>query len=234
MIEIAIDGTAASGKGTLARRLAVKYDFPHLDTGSMYRMVALELINDKKNDYTNLEIESCKIAKKLSFKQLENNKLRSEVVAALASKIASFPTLRETLNLKQIEFANVNKRKYGGCILDGRDIGTKILPNANFKFFINASVEIRAKRRLLEKNITFLHGNDEKCMLQSLINDITKRDLSDSRRKTSPLVPAEDAFIIDTSSISADEVMSIATKIIERSNKTVGWEMEISIYKFNI
>jgi cytidylate kinase len=222
MIEIAIDGTAASGKGTLARRLSVKYDFPHLDTGSMYRMVALELINDKKNDYTNLEIESCKIAKKLSFKQFENNKLRSEVVAALASKIASFPSLRETLNLKQIEFANVNKRKYGGCILDGRDIGTKILPNANFKFFINASVEIRAKRRLLEKNISFLHGNDEECMLQSLIIDITKRDLSDSRRKTSPLVPAEDAFIIDTSSISADEVMSIATKIIERSNKTVG------------
>jgi len=222
MIEIAIDGTAASGKGTLARRLSVKYDFPHLDTGSMYRMVALELINDKKNDYTNLEIESCKIAKKLSFKQLENNKLRSEVVAALASKIASFSTLRETLNLKQIEFANVNKRKYGGCILDGRDIGTKILPNANFKFFINASVEIRAKRRLLEKNISFLHENDEECMLQSLISDIMKRDLSDSRRKTSPLVPAEDAFIIDTSSISADEVMSIATKIIEGSNKIVG------------
>ena len=234
MIEIAIDGTAASGKGTLARRLSVKYDFPHLDTGSMYRMVALELINDKKNDYTNLEIECCKIAKKLSFKQLENNKLRSEVVAALASKIASFPTLRETLNLKQIEFANVNKRKYGGCILDGRDIGTKILPNANFKFFINASVEIRAKRRLLEKNISFLHGNDEECMLQSLISDITKRDLSDSTRKTSPLVPAEDAFIIDTSTISADEVMSIATKIIERSNKIVGWKMEISINKFNI
>ena len=222
MIEIAIDGTAASGKGTLARRLSVKYNFPHLDTGSMYRMVALELINDKKNDYTNLEIESCKIAKKLSFKQLENNKLRTEEVAALASKIASFPSLRETLNLIQIEFANVNKEKYGGCILDGRDIGTKILPNANFKFFINASVEIRAKRRLLEKNISFLHGNDEECMLQSLIIDITKRDLSDSRRKTSPLVPAEDAFIIDTSSISADEVMSIATKIIERSNKIVG------------
>ena len=222
MIEIAIDGTAASGKGTLARRLSVKYDFPHLDTGSMYRMVALKLINDKKNDYTNLEIECCKIAKKLSFKQLENNKLRTEEVAALASKIASFPSLRETLNLIQIEFANVNKEKYGGCILDGRDIGTKILPNANFKFFINASVEIRAKRRLLEKNISFLQGNDEECMLQSLITDITKRDLSDSRRKTSPLVPAEDAFIIDTSAINADEVMSIATKIIERSNKTVG------------
>ena len=110
MIEIAIDGTAASGKGTLARRLSVKYDFPHLDTGSMYRMVALELSNGKKNNYTNLEIECCKIAKKLSFKQLENNKLRSEEVAALASKIASLPSLRHTLNLKQIEFANVNKK----------------------------------------------------------------------------------------------------------------------------
>jgi CMP/dCMP kinase len=221
MIEIAIDGTAASGKGTLAKRLSVRYKFPHLDTGSIYRMVAFELVNNKKNNSLNLEIESCKIAKKLSFKKLENNKLRSEDLAALASKIATFPSLRHILNLKQIEFANVNKEKYGGCILDGRDIGTKILPNANFKFFINASVEVRAKRRLLENNISFLHGNDEECMLQSLIIDIKKRDLSDSRRKTSPLIPAEDAFIIDTSAINADEVLSIATKIIEGSNKIV-------------
>ena len=221
MIEIAIDGTAASGKGTLARKLSVRYEFPHLDTGSIYRMVAFKLINDKKNGSLNLEIESCKIAKNLSFKQLEDNKLRSEVVATLASKIALFPSLRRILNLKQIEFANVNKEKYGGCILDGRDIGTKILPNANFKFFINASVEIRAKRRLLEKNISFLHGYDEECMLQTLITDIAKRDLSDSKRKISPLVPADDAIVIDTSAINADEVMSIATKIIEGSNKIV-------------
>ena len=222
MIEIAIDGTAASGKGTLARRLSVKYQFPHLDTGSMYRMVAFELINNKKSDSLNLEIESCKTAELETFNKLENNKLRSEEVATLASKIATFPCLRQILNLKQIEFANVNKEKYGGCILDGRDIGTKILPHANFKFFVNASVEIRAKRRLLEKNISFLHGNDEECMLQTLITDITNRDLSDSRRKISPLVPADDAFIIDTSAMNADEVMSIATKIIEGSNKIVG------------
>jgi cytidylate kinase len=219
MIEIAIDGTAASGKGTLAKKLSVKYNFPHLDTGLMYRMVALNLIEYKKNNSSNLELESCKIAKKVDFKRMRNNILRSEKVAILASKIAIFPNLRQILNFKQLEFVKVNKKKYGGCILDGRDIGTKILPEANFKFFINASIEIRAKRRLLEKNISFLHENDEKCMLQFLINEITKRDISDSKRKVSPLVPAQDAHIIDTSSIDADELLSIAINIIEGSNK---------------
>ena len=219
MIEIAIDGTAASGKGTLAKKLSVKYNFPHLDTGLMYRMVALDLIDKKKNNSLNLELESCKVAEKIDFKRLEKKKIRSEETATLASKIASFANLRKCLNSKQIEFAKVNKKKYGGCILDGRDIGTKILPEANFKFFINASIEIRAKRRLLEKNISFLHENDEKCMLQFLINEITKRDISDSKRKVSPLVPAQDAHIIDTSSIDADELLSIAINIIEGSNK---------------
>ena len=221
MIEIAIDGTAASGKGTLAKKLSLKYNFPHLDTGLMYRMVACVLIRDKKNNSSNLQLESYKIAKKIDFKQLKHKELRSEETAILASKIASFPDLRQILNSKQIEFAKVNKEKYGGCILDGRDIGTKILPYADFKFFINASIEVRAKRRLLEKNISFLHENDEKCMLQSLIIEITKRDVSDSKRKVSPLVPAEDAFIIDTSSIDADELLSIATNIIEGSSKKV-------------
>ena len=219
MIEIAIDGTAASGKGTLAKKLSLKYNFPHLDTGLLYRMVAVELIDNKKNNSSNLELEACKTAKKINFQLLENNQLRSEETANLASKIASFPDLRKVLDSKQIEFAKVNKKKYGGCILDGRDIGTKILPDANFKFFINASIEIRAKRRLLEKNISFLHENDEKCMLQSLIIEIDKRDISDVKRKVSPLVPAEDAYIIDTSSIDADELLSIVTNIIEGCSK---------------
>ena len=186
MIEIAIDGTAASGKGTLAKKLSLKYNFPHLDTGLLYRMVAVELIDNKKNNSSNLELEACKTAKKINFQLLENNQLRSEETANLASKIASFPDLRKVLDSKQIEFAKVNKKKYGGCILDGRDIGTKILPDANFKFFINASI---------------------------------KRDTSDSKRKVSPLVPAEDAYIIDTSSIDADELLSIVTNIIEGCSK---------------
>ena len=215
MIEIAIDGTAASGKGTLAKKLAKKYGFPHLDTGLLYRKVAFELINKKTHNLPNLESTSCSIAQKISLYKLQGRKLRSEKTAKLASSIASFPKLRKILNQKQIEFANENKEKFGGCILDGRDIGTVILPKANFKFFINASVEVRAKRRLLEKNISFLHEKDEKCMLQSLIKYIIERDNLDSNRLTSPLVPAKDAHVIDTSSINPEELLSIVSNIIE-------------------
>ena len=119
------------------------------------------------------------------------------------------------MNSKQKEFVEKNKNKFSGCILDGRDIGTKILPNADFKFFIDASIEVRAKRRLLEKNISFLHENDEKCMLQSLINEMNDRDTLDSNRTVSPLIPAEDAYVIDTSLINADELLLMVTKIID-------------------
>ncbi len=215
MIEIAIDGTAASGKGTLGKKLSNKYSFPYLDTGLLYRKVALELIKENKVYTTELEQTSCDFAKILNFKELKNTNLRTEDVAKLASKIATFPDLRKILNNKQKEFNNSSKKKFGGCILDGRDIGTTILPNADFKFFITASLEVRAKRRLLEKNISFLHENDEKCMLQSLINNMRERDNLDGMRKISPLVPAKDAHIIDTSSINAQELLLIVTNIIE-------------------
>ena len=215
MIKIAIDGTAASGKGTLAKKLAKKYGFVHLDTGLLYRKVADELINQKKDNSKDIESNSFKIARNLNFLELKNETLRSEKTAKLASLIATYPKLREILNLKQKEFVEINKKKFPGCILDGRDIGTKILPNADFKFFINASVEIRAKRRLLEKNISFLHENDEKCMLLTLIKDMKERDTLDSSRKTSPLIPADDAHVIDTSNMDADELLSKVAKIIE-------------------
>ena len=215
MIEIAIDGTAASGKGTLAKNLAKKYDFVHLDTGLLYRKVADELISKKKDASTNLESYSCKVARNLNFLELNKDALRSEETAKLASLIATYPKLREILNLKQKEFVEINKKKFPGCILDGRDIGTKILPNAEFKFFIDASIDVRAKRRLLEKNISFLHENDEKCMLQSLIREMRERDNLDKSRISSPLVPADDAHIIDTTNMDADELLSKVIKIIE-------------------
>ena len=215
MIQIAIDGTAASGKGTLAKKLAKKYDFVHLDTGLLYRKVANELINNKKDTSPNLESYTYKIAKNLNFLELKKETLRSEETAKLASLIATFPKLREILNSKQKEFVNINKTKFPGCILDGRDIGTKILPNADFKFFIDASIEIRAKRRLLEKNISFLHENDEKCMLQNLILEMQERDKRDRSRKISPLVPADDAHVIDTSYLSSEELLLKVIKIIE-------------------
>ncbi len=215
MIEIAIDGTAASGKGTLAKKLAKRYGFVHLDTGLLYRKVANELIIKKKDTSTNLAYYSFEIARDLNFLELNKEDLRSEETAKLASLIATYPKLREILNLKQKEFVAINKTKFPGCVLDGRDIGTKILPNADFKFFIDASIDIRAKRRLLEKNISFLHENDEKCMLHSLITEINERDKLDTSRKTSPLVPANDAHVIDTSFIDAEELLLKVTKIIE-------------------
>lgn len=213
MIEIAIDGTSASGKGTLAKKLSEKYAIPHLDTGLMYRKVASEIL--KNTDYNNLSELSCQIAKISSFENLQNEELRTENIAQMASKIAVFPALRNMLSLKQKEFVYKSNEQFGGCVLDGRDIGTKILPNANFKFFIDASIEIRAKRRLLEKNISFLHENDEKCMLQTLTEKMVERDNIDRNREDSPMVPARDAFVIDTTSINADQLLSIATKLIE-------------------
>ena len=215
MIEIAIDGTAASGKGTLAKKLADKYGYAYLDTGLLYRKVANDLLAQKQNNSNNLEYFSCKIARNLNFSKLEKEDLRSEETAKLASSIAIFPKLRKILNLKQKEFVLDSKRKFSGCILDGRDIGTKILPDANFKFFIDANVEIRAKRRLLEKNISFLHEKDEKCMLQSLIREMSERDKTDTNRLVSPLVPATDAYIIDTSLINSNQLFLKVVNIIE-------------------
>ena len=166
---------------------------------------------------SNLEYCSYQIAKNLNFLESKKEDLRSEEIAKLASLIATYPKLREILNLKQKEFVNNNKTNFPGCVLDGRDIGTKILPNADFKFFIDASIDIRAKRRLLEKNISFLHENDEKCMLQSLINDMNDRDRLDSTRLDAPLVPAKGAYIIDTSKINANELLEKVSKIIERT-----------------
>ena len=215
MIKIAIDGTAASGKGTLAKKLADKYGYAYLDTGLLYRKVANDLLVQRQNNSNDLETFSCKIARNLDFLKLEKDELRSEDVANLASSIAIFPKLRKILNLKQKEFVLDSEKKFSGCILDGRDIGTKILPNANFKFFIDANVEIRAKRRLLEKNISFLHEKDEKCMLQSLIKVMSNRDKIDSNRLVSPLIPANDAYVIDTSLINANQLFLKVTKIIE-------------------
>jgi cytidylate kinase len=181
----------------------------------MYRKVASEILKDKGNNLKNILELSCKIARTLNFENLQNKELRTEDTAKIASEIAVFPSLREILNLKQLEFVNQSNEQFGGCILDGRDIGTKILPNASFKFFIDASIEIRAKRRLLEKNITFLHENDEKCMLQNLIKNMVERDNIDKSRPEAPMVAAKDAYIIDTTAINADELLSIATNIIE-------------------
>ena len=218
MIEIAIDGTAASGKGTLAKNLSKFFGFPHLDTGLMYRAVAYNILSKNSNTYEDLQALSCKIANELNWFEISAQNLRSEETASMASKIATFVDLRNILKSKQIEFVVENKHKCGGCILDGRDIGTVILPNANYKFFITASIEVRANRRMLEKNITYLHEKDDKYILQSLINDMRKRDQLDMSRSLSPLTPAKDAWVIDTTSMSVKKLTSLAIKMIKGKN----------------
>ena len=218
MIEIAIDGTAASGKGTLAKNLSKFYGYPHLDTGLIYRAVAHNVLLYEYDIHQDLQALSCKIANELNLFEITSQNLRSEKTASMASKIATFSELRNILKFKQLEFANDSKLRFGGCILDGRDIGTVILPNANYKFFITASIEVRAARRMLEKNITYLHEKDDKCMLQSLINYMQERDKLDMSRSSSPLIPAKGAKVIDTSSINVNELTSLVIKMIEEKN----------------
>ena len=215
MIEIAIDGTAASGKGTLAKNLSEIYGYPHLDTGLMYRAVAYNMLSYGYDKHQDLQALACEIANEFNWVKITSQNLRSEKIASMASKIATFSELRNILKFKQIEFVNDSKHRCGGCILDGRDVGTVILPNAKYKFFITASIEVRAARRMLEKNITYLHEKDDKCMFQSLINDMHERDKLDMSRSSSPLIPAKDARVIDTSCMDAKELTSLAIKMIE-------------------
>ena len=199
MIEIAIDGTAASGKGTLGKKLSDKYGFPYLDTGMLYRKVAYDLIKNEMTSLKNLEENSCNFAKILVFNELKNENLRSEYIAKLASNIATYRSLRNILNEKQKEFNDLNKKQFGGCILDGRDIGARVCPNADIKFYITASLEVRAKRRWIE---TIKLNPSE--TLSKVKADLMKRDTRDRSRSLAPLLKAEDALLIDTSELTID------------------------------
>ncbi len=217
-MQIAIDGTAGSGKGTLSQRLSNKLNIPHLDTGLLYRKVAFTFIN---NYGQNLDINRNKslekiilIAKNSIHEVISNQYLRDNEVGLFASKIANIKELREILKNEQIKFAEKNFKKYGGCILDGRDIGTKILPNAYIKFFIIASAEIRAKRRLLEKESSDLHPNEQKCIFNKILKEIIIRDKNDYNREHSPLKKAKDAIEIDTTKLTPNEVENRAIEYI--------------------
>lgn len=202
---IAIDGPLASGKGTLARALAHHYGLPHLDTGALYRATALKLINNGIEP--NNEIEAVKAAQSLDLSLLENPDLRSAKTGAGASVVAAMPEVRKALYDFQVNFAN----QEGGAVLDGRDIGTVICPNADFKFFVVADPRERAERRhkeLLEKG--------EDIPLETLVAQIVERDERDSTRKDAPLTMADDAHLLDTTGHSIDEVVKNAIEIIAK------------------
>ena len=208
---IAIDGPLASGKGTLARALAKHYGLPHLDTGALYRATALKLINN--NIEPNNEIEAVKAAKSLDLSLLEDPDLRTAKAGAGASVVAAMPEVRKALFDFQVNFAN----QKNGAVLDGRDIGTAICPNADFKFYVTASAEVRAARRLKE-----LHENGEKITLEELVAQIKERDTRDASRDYAPLLKAADAIELDTTELDIRAVIQKAIGIIGKKSTLNG------------
>ena len=202
MTVIAIDGTFASGKGTLGKRLALHYKIPYLDTGKLYRAVAFNLM-ETKNSPENVR-EAIKAAKKLKPEDLKNSALKSGNVAVNASKVAAHPEVRKELLKFQKDFA-----KKGG-ILDGRDIGTVICPNAKVKLFIDAKAETRARRRHLE-----LNSYQESISFETVFKQLIERDNRDMNRKNAPLKISDGAHIIDTTDMTADDVFEKARDIID-------------------
>ena len=211
-MKIAIDGPAASGKGTLARTLAMKLSFDYLDTGTLYRAVAREALAQKLE--ISEESQSIQklvdIAQKLNLPISHDETLRSPEVAQAASKIASLADVREALVEKQRDFAQ-NPPSGNGAVLDGRDIGTVILPDADRKFYIDADIEVRAKRRHLE-----LGAAGDEISYAEVLADLIERDARDKNRTTAPMIAATDAIFIDTSQKNAEEVLQQTLSFIKR------------------
>ncbi|MFG1241340.1 (d)CMP kinase [Xanthobacter sp. DSM 14520] len=200
---IAIDGPAASGKGTLARRLAAHYGLPHLDTGLLYRAVgAIVSAQGRLQD----EAASVEAARTLDVATLDPEALRTAELGEAASVVAARGGVRAALLDLQHRFA----AQPGGAVLDGRDIGTVICPKAQAKLFVTATPEVRAERRHRE-----LIGRGEDVAYETVLADIRKRDERDSARAAAPLVQADDAVLLDTSALDIAQAFAAALAIVE-------------------
>ena len=209
-ITVAIDGNAASGKGTLAKNLATYFNYAYLDTGKLYRASAL-VIKENGIDYTDINkvIELIKSHNFLDL-NLNDNVLKSDEIGKLASLISGYKDLRKILLTHQRKFAQTQHSNKLGVILDGRDIGTIVLPEANIKFFVTASIDARTERRWKE-----LISLGQSTIKRHVEKDIRDRDKRDSKRKYSPLIASQDAILIDTTNLDANEVFLLAKKHIE-------------------
>jgi cytidylate kinase len=195
---VAIDGPAASGKGTISRRISEYFGFSYLDTGLIYRFIGLKVLSG---------FDPLEAIAQLNYDEIEVEGLRTEVVSKMASQIASDIKVRNALVEYQREFS----RRCGGAVLDGRDIGTVICPNAEIKLYITASEEIRANRRFQE-----LAEKDKGLTIEALIVELRARDLADKERKVSPLLKAEDAVLLDTTELSIDASVALAVNAISK------------------
>ena len=211
---IAIDGPSASGKGTVAKKIAAHFKLPYLNTGALYRLIAFRVIaqkidaaqfGDAKNFSANSALSEFRnlldsLAQNISESELENEDLFSEDVGAVASVVAKNPLLRHKLFAFQQEFITNGSHLQGGAVLDGRDTTTVICPNASYKFFITAAVEIRAQRRFDQ-----LKKQGKDITYEEILAQLKKRDENDSSRKDSPLLVADDAIVIDNGNLTIAE-----------------------------
>ena len=201
---IALDGPAASGKGTLARRLAAHYGLRHLDTGALYRAVALRLLRSGGDPA--VAAQAADAAEALGDADLAEPALRDEAVGAAASVVAAHGAVRRALLGYQRAFA----RRPPGAVLDGRDIGTVVCPDAPIKIYLEAAAGTRAARRLRELRSRGVTGIESR-----VLDEMTARDARDRRRDSAPLRPAEDACRIDTTALGPDEVFERAVAIVD-------------------
>jgi cytidylate kinase len=209
---ITVDGPSAAGKGTLARRLAAHFGFEFLDTGALYRGVGLSVLRQGLDPAD--EKVATAAAKSLRPDILSDPALRAEETSTAASKVAAIPAVRAAILNWQRDFAHNAARDSGGAVLDGRDIGTVVCPDADAKLFITASVEARADRRVKE-----LQARGERAIYARVLQDMQERDARDQGRSISPTKPATDALIIDTSDLTADQVFERALAFIASKMK---------------
>jgi cytidylate kinase len=209
---ITVDGPSAAGKGTLARRLAAHFGFDFLDTGALYRGVGLSVLRQKLDPAD--EKAATSAARALKPDILVDPALRAEATSSAASKVAAIPSVRAAILNWQRDFARDAARNSGGAVLDGRDIGTVVCPDADGKLFITASLEARAERRVKE-----LQARGETAIYARVLQDMQERDARDQGRSISPTKPATDALIIDTSDLTADQVFERALAFIASKMK---------------
>lgn len=195
-IAVAIDGPAASGKGTISKAVAAHFGFAHLDTGLLYRAVGARVLDG---------MDAVEAATSLDFTDLDRDDLRTGPVAQAASKVAAIPEVRAAL----VDFQRAFARRAGGAVLDGRDIGTVICPDAEVKLYVTASDEIRARRRYLE-----LSAKGHDVTPEGVLEDLRARDRRDSERATAPLKPADDAVLLDTTDLSIEDAIAKAAEAI--------------------
>lgn len=216
---ITIDGPAASGKGTVARRVADALDYAYIDTGAIYRLVAKACLDagvDLSNEQAVIE-QAEELSTRITVQDFQNPDIRSDEVGSAASQIAAMAGVRAALLLIQKNMAHhppalADGRAAKGAVMDGRDCGTVICPAARYKFFITAKTEVRAERRTKE-----LQSKGVSCTYEAVLQDMRKRDERDSGRKDAPMKPAKDAITIDTSALNSDQVFEAIMNTLDQT-----------------